>query len=273
MNTDIEKIAADLLKKIGDQLVKSGQDPELIKRQLRTYVDHCTVSSRSARDLQKCTAASHTKAMRHCIDLGLWPGPAGHIFIIPREVGKENGKKGTGTWVANAQVGYKGVAHLLRSHGIVEMLQTSLVYRGEPFRLIRTHELDDFHHGTVLGRDHDIIVGAYAIATLPNGLRQVEAMDVRDIERIRQAHGNAKVWGAHFGEMARKTVLARLAKHLGTSDELARAIQLVHELDGSSREPRNVTPRRPAVKPAALLERAATYAETEEQPAAQTVEA
>jgi hypothetical protein len=33
----------------------------------------------------ECSEQSHAVAIDACIRLGLWPGPAGHIYIIPRK--------------------------------------------------------------------------------------------------------------------------------------------------------------------------------------------
>lgn len=273
MPDNIKEAAAEFNGKEGREKLKrlcaGGVDGVIL---IQSYVDHCSVSAKSARDLAKCTKESHRRAMRACLRLGLWPGPAEHIYIIPREVGKKNGQKGTGTWVANAQIGYKGLIALIRRHKLAKKVESILVYDGEPFRLTRSQRGMRFHHETKIPRPSDEIVAVYAMATLPNGETQIELMTIQEVDEIARKHGNKDNWAANREQMVRKTPISRLANYLGTTDELARALALAHELDGSHAEPRNVTPRRTGA-PAALLENAATWVEDEVgETAGQTVE-
>lgn len=263
--TNIEQAGADLYRELQAQLNKgqlSKEELDAAARQLRIYTDHCTKTSKQAAALAECSVESHGRAIRHCQALGLWPGPAGHIFIIPR-------KK-----AATAQLGYKGLVALILRHGRAVCVESVLVYRDEPFRLVRTHRGIEFRHEVLLDRESDELKGVVAIATLPGGHQIYEAMSLREIQEVRRKHGSEEgPWVTHFRQMARKVPITRIVKWLGTSDQLSRAIELMHEMEGSRLEPRNVTPRRTGA-PAALLEGAASYVEASaEEPAIETVEA
>lgn len=76
------------------------------------------------------------------------------------------------------------------------------------------------HKAPRLGKDRGALIGAYAIAKLPNGMVMREVMDKAQIEQVRQASrsANAGPWKQWYDEMARKTVLRRLAKRLPILD-------------------------------------------------------
>ena len=76
------------------------------------------------------------------------------------------------------------------------------------------------HKAPRLGQDRGELIGAYAIAKLPNGMVMREVMDKAQIEQVRMASrsANGGPWKQWYDEMARKTVLRRLAKRLPILD-------------------------------------------------------
>lgn len=76
------------------------------------------------------------------------------------------------------------------------------------------------HKAPRLGQDRGELIGAYAIAKLPNGMVMREVMDKDQIEQVRMASrsANGVPWKQWYDEMARKTVLRRLAKRLPILD-------------------------------------------------------
>lgn len=76
------------------------------------------------------------------------------------------------------------------------------------------------HKAPKLGQPRGELIGAYAIAKLPNGMVMREVMDKSQIEQVRMASrsANAGPWKQWYDEMARKTVLRRLAKRLPILD-------------------------------------------------------
>ena len=76
------------------------------------------------------------------------------------------------------------------------------------------------HKAPRLGQPRGPLIGAYAIAKLPNGMVMREVMDKDQIEQVRTSSrsANAGPWKQWYDEMARKTVLRRLAKRLPIID-------------------------------------------------------
>ena len=76
------------------------------------------------------------------------------------------------------------------------------------------------HKTPRLGQPRGDIIGAYAIARLPNGMVMREVMSKEDIDQVRNASRskNSGPWSQWYGEMARKTVIRRLAKRLPILD-------------------------------------------------------
>lgn len=72
------------------------------------------------------------------------------------------------------------------------------------------------------------IVGAFAIVLYKDGGMEYEAMSLEDIQSVRNNYSKAsqsKAWKYSFDEMAKKTVLRRLCKHIETDFESAEARQ------------------------------------------------
>lgn len=60
------------------------------------------------------------------------------------------------------------------------------------------------------------IIGAFAVCQFADGGIQYEVMSLADIETCRKSSKakNGPAWQSHFSEMAKKTVIRRLSKHL-----------------------------------------------------------
>lgn len=72
------------------------------------------------------------------------------------------------------------------------------------------------------------IVGAFAIVLYKDGGMEYEAMSTEDIQSVRNNYSKAsqsKAWKYSFDEMAKKTVLRRLCKHIETDFESVEARQ------------------------------------------------
>ena len=112
------------------------------------------------------------------------------------------------------------------------------------------------HKPPKLGQDRGAFVGVYAIARLPGGVVMREVMDKAQIDVVasKSRAGGKGPWGDFYGEMARKTVIRRLAKRLPIIDQRAEeAIKSVDELydftDVVDPAPVAATPEPAAPKP------------------------
>lgn len=95
---------------------------------------------------------------------------------------------------------------------------------------------DDFVEKIVDGRpsidfqpvpfNDDEIVGAFAVCYFKDGTMVYETMSFKDIQAVRNNYSKAsqsKAWKYSFDEMAKKTVLRRLCKHIDTDFESVEA--------------------------------------------------
>ncbi|WP_188898746.1 recombinase RecT [Caldovatus sediminis] len=130
-----------------------------------------------------------------------------------------------------------GILKKVRNSGELASITANVVYEGEHFRVVLGDEERIEHErdlGAVGRRDP---IAVYAIATLRNGERVREVMTWQQVEEVRaisRAPENGP-WGTWTEEMARKTVIRRLAKRLPMSSdreqdaELRRVIERIDE--------------------------------------------
>jgi recombination protein RecT len=182
---------------------------------------------RTTPKLLNCNVESFMGAVVTCSSLGLEPNtPLGHAYLIPFE----NRQKGT----TDVQIvfGYKGLIDLARRSGQIISIAAHEVCQNDEFHF--SYGLDEklIHKPALTGRGEPIAF--YAVAKLVGGGYAFEVMGRDQIEEIRDASQNYKfarekgktVWGQHFVEMGRKTVLRRLFKYLPVSIELATAANI-----------------------------------------------
>lgn len=182
---------------------------------------------RTTPKLLNCNVESLMGAVVTCSTLGLEPNtPLGHAYLIPFE----NRQKGT----TDVQIvfGYKGLIDLARRSGQIISIAAHEVCQNDEFHF--SYGLDEklIHNPALTGRGEP--VAFYAVAKLVGGGYAFEVMGRDQIEEIRDASQNYKfarekgktVWGQHFVEMGRKTVLRRLFKYLPVSIELATAANI-----------------------------------------------
>lgn len=166
-------------------------------------------------------------AVVQCAQLGLEPNtPLGHAYLIPfnnRRAGKVE---------VQIVFGYKGLIDLARRSGQIVSIAAHAVYENDDFKF--SYGLDEKLEHVPTLNNRGQVIAFYAVAKLEGGGYAFEVMSREQVEAIRDASQNyayAKdksktVWGEHFDEMGRKTVLRRLFKYLPVSIELATASNL-----------------------------------------------
>ena len=125
------------------------------------------------------------------------------------------------------------------------MINTQLVYENDDCKINIADTTNPVSH-TVSLTNRGNIIGCYAIATMPDGIKQVEWMDIHQIFEIRErseswkAVQNEKLksctWTTDEGEMMRKTVIKRFVKYLARGNDggkLNEAIELDNQQYGS----------------------------------------
>src|ERR1044072_7734013 len=186
---------------------------------------------RTTPKLMECTVESLMGAVVQCSQLGLEPNtPLGHAYLIPFEKKRKDGNQ----WVTDKVetqivIGYKGLIDLARRSGQVISISAHAVHANDHFDY--AFGLDEKLEHRPARSNRGPVTEFYAVAKLVGGGHAFDVMSAEDVNEIRDASQNYKfardksktVWGQHYEEMGRKTVLRRLFKYLPVSIELASA--------------------------------------------------
>lgn len=187
-------------KFIRTTLTAVGMQPDLLQTDRRTLLASC---------------------MR-CAQDGLLPDGREAAFVI------FNGKTGK-TCTYMPMVG--GILKKIRNSGELASISAHVVYDADTFE----YELGDFErilHKPYLGTDRGKVIACYAIAKTKDGAIYREVMSVAEVEKVRSS-SKAKSFGPWvdwWDEMAKKTVIRRLAKRLPSSADVDQVIESDNEL-------------------------------------------
>lgn len=196
-------------------------------------------------------------AVMKCAQDGLVPDGRDAALVIFKTKKDDN-------WIKAVQympmVG--GVLKKVRQSGQLATIAAHVVYEADEFEYVLGDDERIVHKPAM--KDRGKPIAAYAVAKLTDGSIQREVMTIEEIERVRSV-SRAKdkgPWVEWWTEMARKTVLRRLAKYLPQNTELEQFWQRQDEAEGpaptiehqAAPEPQRPGPRR-------LREALATVAE------------
>lgn len=151
-----------------------------------------------------------------------------------------------------------GILKKARNSGEISTIAAELVYERDSFKYRIINGKPEMSHEPDVFGDRGEVKGAYACAVLKDGSTMIEVMSKADIEKVRAASRakDSGPWVSWWGEMARKTVLRRLAKRLPSSsdreDDLQQTIRRDDELYDLD-DTKDVTP--PAAAPAGATAR------------------
>lgn len=184
--------------------------------------------------LQGCTPESILRAIYNISLVGLSLNPVlKQAYLTPR-------------WNSAAKVNecllmpsYSGLAKLGMEAGGLKKIEAILVMEGDEFSM--DWEANTIVHKTGISRGK-VIVGVYARAILPSGIKQYEVMDKAMIDEVRACSDSYKafkdgkasssIWNDWEGEMTRKTVIKRILKYLPkVNDEQAARYGEAERLD------------------------------------------
>jgi recombination protein RecT len=176
--------------------------------------------------LAACTPASLLGAFMQAGQYGLEVGGAlGEAYLVPYR----NNKNGTSE--AQFIMGYRGMILLARRSGEISTIHADVVRDGDAYsppeftidekgpRITFSHK----HTAPATAR----IIAAYAVVTFKDGGYQLDVMtrDELDGIRARSKASSSGPWVTDFAEMAKKTVIRRLAKRLPLTPEAVDAIE------------------------------------------------
>ena len=127
------------------------------------------------------------------------------------------------------QTDYKGEVKFVKRYSIRPILDicAKVVRKGDFFEegIVDNKPVINFKP---LPFNNEPIVGAFAIVLYKDGGMEYETMSYEDIQGVRNNYSKAsqsKAWKSSFDEMAKKTVLRRLCKHIETDFESTEAMQ------------------------------------------------
>lgn len=134
------------------------------------------------------------------------------------------------------QTDYKGEKKFVKSYAIrpIKDIYAKVVREGDFFeeRILNGQPSVDFKPKPFNNGD---IIGAFAVVLYRDGGMEYETMSTQDINSVRNNYSkasNSKAWKYSFDEMAKKTVLRRLCKHIETDFESIDARQAWDEGSG-----------------------------------------
>ena len=164
-------------------------------------------------DLQNCTPRSWCGAIIQVAQYGLNP-LVGECYLLPYRNYK------TQKMEVQFQLGYKGMVTLLERNDITVFPKD--VYEKDDFEV--SFGLNpDLKHKPCMEEDRGEIIGAYVVATLPNGRKVFDYMTKYEIKKCSDAspsvkRGKSETWTNWIGEMYKKTVIRRISKILPLSE-------------------------------------------------------
>jgi len=189
--------------------------------------------------LLNATPESIIQAVRDSATLGLEPtGLTGEAWIVCYKT------------QAKLMPGWRGYLSRIRRSGKVQDITTNVVYEGDEWRYGFTENGGWYVHnpampikqpdGTYLNPRGGYLC-AFACAIMPSGYKDLEVMPEVEINFVRDhfsesaRSGKSSPWDTSYGEMARKTVLRRLAKRL-PQEAVEQLLRLDAAIDEANRE-------------------------------------
>lgn len=226
-NTQLTTAAFDPASKRMQEL---GMDVVQIKKEISFALQHINKSQK----LQDCTPDSKLAAVINIANIGLTLNPvAKEAYLIPRWNKLVRGME------CVLEPGYVGLVKLLTDAGSINSMTTNVVYENDKvFELSLADNREPVIHKPELVKSkRGAIIGCYSLATLPDGTRQVEWMDIEELHKIRErsetylAWKEKKItsctWVTDETEMMRKTVVKRIYKYLPRTEKMHRVDEAV----------------------------------------------
>ncbi len=175
--------------------------------------------------LQDCSPISVVGCVVQASELGLeLAGPLGQAYMVPYY------NKNTKQKEAQFQVGYRGLMDLAYRSGKVQTFNAHCVYANDKFKFSYGTKPLVTHEPTL--NDPGDVVAVYAVLNLTGGGFDFEVMSTIQIENHRKKYskqkdgGDYNPWNTAWEEMAKKTVIRKLAKRAPVSIEVRRAAAL-----------------------------------------------
>jgi recombination protein RecT len=175
-----------------------------------------------------CTQDSILRCMMEAAVIGIRPGGImGRGWLIPRWNSKIK------AYELNFDPGWRGLSDIARRSKVVKRIEARVVHVLDVFRVIEGTEPKLIHEPYDGVEDPGEVTAAYAIAFFAPDDVQFEVVWRRDLDKIAGSSTSKDDKGAPVGpwrdwyeEMARKSAVRRLCKHLPTDEELEYALEV-----------------------------------------------
>jgi len=228
MSTEIVLVTRNTFNSIERAMQDAGFAPEKVKQEVSFAIQLINKSSQ----LQKCSKDSMLQAVLNISNIGLSLNPAAkEAYLIPRWNGVSKSME------ASLEPGYVGLVKLLTDAGSVTSVLAQAVHDKDEFQIDLADNHNPVIHKPNYREKRGDVIGVYALATLPDGARQVEYMTLEEVLEIRErsetyrAFKEGKIksctWESDFKEMARKTVIKRIYKYLPRTERMEKVDQAI----------------------------------------------
>jgi len=213
---------------------------------VRRFIKTAAVAVARNPDLGACTMESIVTSCVEAAEAGIEPtGSLSRGWLVPfREKGG----------VAKAQfiLGWMGMIDLAKQSGEVRKIIARCVYEGDDFIVEQGTVERIVHVPRYQTDDPTKISHIYAVAMFRDGSTIHEVMTHAQVEGVRAMSRarNAAAWTESWPEMARKTVVRRLAKYLKLTPEAITAIERDDEREFGRPEPVEPTARTASLRDA-----------------------
>ena len=153
-----------------------------------------------------------------------------------------DGKEAAAVLYGN-QVNYlpmvEGVIKLMHNSGLIKTISAEVVYENDCFE----YELGSnphVKHIPLLVGDRGNRICVYCYVQTSNDGEYIEIMNMAEIEQCKQVAKTQSVWSKWFDQMAKKTVIHRIAKRLPKNDAINSVVRIDEDTD--FKQAVNVTP-------------------------------
>ena len=206
--------------KAKEMMTANGFSQEKVMREISFALQHFSKNSY----LNGATPLSKLKSVVNISQVGLTLNPvAKEAYLVPRFT--------NGALECILEPSYVGLVKLLTDAGSVQSIITNVVYENDKFELNLADTVTPVkHQPELINSKRGNRIGCYSLATLVNGSKQVEWMDIEQINEIRERsegyksfkNGKAKscIWDSDYSEMCRKTVIKRIYKYLPRTQKM-----------------------------------------------------
>lgn len=195
----------------------------------RHYVEVLIGRSEFLADTVASNPMSLITAMLDAATLGVSLSPTlSHAYLIPEKVSNK--------YTVTLSVSYRGLESLVLKSKAVRAIDTELVYSNDTFER-GNRDGTPFVNFSMARGERGTLEGSFCMSKLANGELHVEWMDAAELEGCHQAaiakqKRDPITWRGPFkGEMYKKCVVRRAAKHWVLPDRLVEVLQNIERLD------------------------------------------